>query len=60
MTKRIVDSVIVSFTKVEDKDNPTNGVLVVGRKRPNESMEIVNAIEGIDAEVLYKKLITKK
>ena len=35
-------------------------VLVVGRKRMNESVEIVNAFQGEEAAELYKRLITKK
>ena len=35
-------------------------VLVVGRKRPNESVEIVNAFQGEEAKDLYSKLVTKK
>lgn len=42
----------VDFTNGEDI-----GVLIVGRKRPNESVEIINAFQGEDAEELYKKLI---
>lgn len=60
MPKRIVDTLLVSFTKVEDKDNPDHGILVVGKKRLNESVEIINAFEGKEANDIYKKLITKK
>lgn len=35
-------------------------VLVVGRKKTNESVEIVNAFQGDEAKELYKKLIEKK
>ena len=35
-------------------------VLIVGRKRPNESVEIVNAFQGEEALDIYNKLITKK
>lgn len=42
----------VDFTNGEDV-----GVLIVGRKRPNESVEIINAFQGEEAEELYKKLI---
>ena len=45
----------VDFTNGEDV-----GVLIVGRKRPNESVEIINAFQGEEAEELYKKLIGKK
>lgn len=35
-------------------------VLVIGRKRPNESLEIVNAFQGDEAEELYRRLLEKK
>ena len=44
----------VDFSK-KDK-----GVLIVGRKRPNESVDIINAFQGEEAKELYEKLITKK
>lgn len=47
--------VSVDFTRGEDV-----GVLIVGRKRMNESVEIINAFQGEEAQELYKKLITKK
>lgn len=51
------DTILISF----DHNHETgNKVLVVGRKRLNESVEIINAFQGEDAEELYLKLITKK
>lgn len=44
----------VDFTKEE------NGVLIVGRKRMNESVDIINAFQGQEAWDLYQKLITAK
>ena len=35
------------------------GVLIVGRKRPNQSVDIINAFQGKEAEELYNKLIGK-
>lgn len=35
-------------------------VLVIGRKRPNESVEIVNAFQGEEAKELYSKLVAKQ
>lgn len=35
-------------------------VLVIGRKRPNESIDIINAFKGEEAVELYERLITKK
>ena len=37
-----------------------NSVLIVGEKKPNRPIDIVNAFEGKEAEELYKRLITKK
>ena len=50
------DTLLVSIS-FSDKDT---GVLVVGRKRNNQSIEIVNAFQGDEALELYKKLVTKK
>lgn len=48
------DCILVCF----DSNHPDNKVLIVGRKRPSESIEIINALQGQDAEDLYLKLIT--
>ena len=45
----------VDFTNGEDV-----GVLIVGRKRPNQSVNIINAFQGKEAEELYNKLIGKE
>ena len=45
----------VDFTNSED-----SSVLIVGRKRPNQSVDIINAFQGKEAEELYKKLVGKK
>ena len=45
----------VDFTNDED-----SSVLIVGRKRPNQSVDIINAFQGKEAEELYKKLVGKK
>lgn len=44
----------IDFSKGEDV-----GVLVVGRKRPNESIDIINAFQGEEARDLYERLTTK-
>lgn len=51
------EALLVSVTY--DADNKVN-LMVVGKKRPNESVEIVNAFQGDDAARLYYELITKK
>ena len=50
------DTLLVSIS-FSDKDT---GVLVVGRKRKNQSIEIVNAFQGDEALELYKTLVTLK
>lgn len=50
------DTLLVSIS-FSDKDT---GVLVVSRKRKNQSIEIINAFQGEEALDLYKKLVTKK
>ena len=44
----------ISFSKDD------TGVLIVGRKCPNQSIDIINAFQGEEALELYKKLTTKK
>lgn len=50
------DTLLVSIS-FSEKDI---GVLLVGRKRKNQSIEIVNALQGDEALELYKKLVTQK
>ena len=50
------DTLLASIS-FSDKDT---GVLIVGRKRKNQSIEIVNAFQGDEALELYKKLVTHK
>lgn len=52
----ISDCVLVSIDHTNGRDQT---VLVVGRKRPNGSVEIVNAFQGQEAIDMYNKLITK-
>lgn len=54
---KITGSLIIGY----DIDSSTdNAILIVGRKRMNESTEIINAFQGKKAVELYEKLITKK
>ena len=50
------DTLLVSISF----SNKYTGVLIVGRKRKNQSIEIVNAFQGDEALELYKKLVTQK
>lgn len=45
----------IDILSSEDK-----ALLIVGKKKPNKPIEIINAFEGEDAIRLYRKLITKK
>lgn len=43
-----------------DFSEKDKGVLIVAKKRMNESVEIINAFQGEEARELYERLITKK
>lgn len=53
----MVDSILVS---VDFSNKNDTGVMVVGRKRINQSVEIINAFQGDEARELYERLITTK
>lgn len=53
----MIDSVVVS---VDFSNKNDTGVMLVGRKRMNQSMEIINAFQGDEARELYERLITKR
>lgn len=53
----MLDALLVSVNYSE-KDG--TGVLLVGKKRMNQSVEVINAFQGQEAIDLYKKLITKQ
>ena len=55
MGKEIQDTILVS---VNFNGNGDLSVMVVGRKRPNQTVEIINALQGKEAEDLYSKLVT--
>lgn len=50
-------SVIVSWDFSNGDDV---GVLLVGKKTPGKDIEIVNAFQGEEAEVMYRMLTTVK
>lgn len=52
----MVDSLIISIDTTNGKDNT---VLIVGRKKPAQEMEIVNAFQGEEALKLYSQLTVK-
>lgn len=53
----ITDTILVSIDLSRNKDN---AILIVGRKKPREAVDIINAFDGEEALELYKKLITPK
>ncbi len=55
--KKTSDSLIVGFDSSAGKNGT---VLIVGRKKPREAVDIINAFEGEEALELYKKLVTPK
>ena len=50
-------SLIIGYDIGHTSDNK---VLVIGKRGPKGSIEIVNAFQGDEAEELYNNLITKK
>ena len=53
--QRLLDTILVSFARETPDSDP---VLIVGRKRSNESVKIINAFEGKEALDIYEKLTT--
>ena len=51
------DNLIIGFDFSKGEDV---GVLIVGRKQLNQSVEIINAFQGKEAEEIYKRLTTVK
>ena len=52
-----VSSVIVS---VDFSNGVDNSVLIVGRRDGKGNMDIVNALQGVEAEELYYRLLGKE
>ena len=50
------DVILVSF----DHSHGDTALLIVGRKSVGESVQIVNAFSGKEAEELYQKLVKKQ
>lgn len=51
------DSLLVAISYSGRKED---GVLIVGRKKEGEAVEVINAFQGEEGIELYKKLVTKK
>lgn len=52
----MISSMIISF---DDQSND-EAIMIVGTKRMNQSVEIVNAFQGDEAVELYKRLTARK
>jgi len=55
--RNVNDSFLVGVDFTRNKDV---GVLIVGQKRMNQSVDIINAFQGQEAWDLYEKLVTSK
>ena len=53
--KKTSDSLVIGFDSSAGKDGTG---LNVGRKKPREAVDVINAFEGEEALELYKKLTT--
>lgn len=53
---KITDSILMSIN-FDPAGDPDGAVLVIGRKKKNEAVDIINAFEGKEAVDLYKKLV---
>ena len=53
----MIDSILVSYSHNTKTDT---SLLCVGKKRPNETVEVINAFQGEKADRLWKELTTKK
>lgn len=53
--KSITDTLLVS---VDLTTNGDNAVLIVGRKKQNQAVNVINAFQGEEAVELYNRLVT--
>lgn len=51
------ESLIIGYDESNGRDNT---VLIVGRKKKGQEVEVINAFQGEEAYWMYQKLITKK
>lgn len=54
---KLTDTMLVSFHRESPTSEP---ILLIGRKRMNESMEIINAFKGQKAIDIYNSLTEKE
>lgn len=55
--KKLPDTLLVS---IDFGSNVNESVLLVGRKHPNQAVDIINAFKGKEAIDIYDKLVTQK
>ena len=53
----MLGSLLVGYDDTHGKDS---AVLIIGKKLPRGTLDIINAFQGEEATELYKKLTTKK
>ena len=53
----MAESIIASYDNTNGVDN---SVLIVGKKKPGDAIEIINAFQGKEAEELWWKLTVRK
>lgn len=51
------ESLIIGYDESNGRDNT---VLIVGRKKKGQVVEVINAFQGEEAYWMYQKLTTKK
>ena len=56
-TSCVAKSIILGYSPSNDKEN---AVLIVGEKKKGQTIDILNAFQGKEAEELWLKLTTKK
>ena len=53
----MLETLLVRYGDMHEKDNT---VLIIGKKLPRGTLDIINTFQGEEATELYKKLTTKK
>ena len=53
----MIDSILVSYSHNTVTDT---SILCVGKKRPNQTVEVINAFQGEEATRLWEELTDKK
>ena len=54
---RLSDTVLVNFSRESPTSDP---ILIVGRKRKNQSVEIINAFQGDEAVELSERILVQE